>query len=390
MTNGRILITEQLYKDQKYLLAILLKDDRIKRIRVCHESILSNIYRGKILTVSKPVNACFVEIESGKQCFLQMKDNKSYKAGDEITVQVIREAMGVKLPTVSTDLSIAGKYLVINSERRGISYSSKLSQKQKHRIKEYLQGSVIEELSSKFGFTVRTNSEDLNNYDELEKEALTLYSDLEAIVNKAPSRTVFSLLYKGETDYIDFIKNCYDWEYSEIVTDFDYVYEELASKSFIESKTVRLYKDDMLSLSKLYSISSKLDSLLSARVWLKSGGFLIIQPTEAMTVIDVNSGKFEGKNKLHSDMIAKINKEAAEEIIYQLMGRNLSGIIICDFISNDNPEQDLELLDYLRELTKLDPIKTQIVDITKLGLVEITRKKISQTLKEQLKGNEVN
>ena len=126
---------------------------------------------------------------------------------------------------------------------------------------------------------------------------------------------------------------------------------------------------------------------LQKKVWLKSGGYLVIEPTEAMTVIDVNSGKYAGKKNFR-DTIRKINLEAAAEIACQLRLRNLSGIIIADFIDMDRPEDQEELMTVLTDWCGRDPVKTTVVDMTRLGLVEITRKKIRKPFREQMEKGE--
>lgn len=147
--------------------------------------------------------------------------------------------------------------------------------------------------------------------------------------------------------------------------------------------SVRLYQDDTLSLSVLYSIESKLETALASRIWLKSGGYLVIEPTEALTVIDVNTGKYEA-GKEPQETYRRINLEAAEEVAIQLRLRNLSGIIVVDFI-NMQASYNRELLEYLRALVQKDKIQTDVVDMTPLGLVEITRKKMSRPLREQFR-----
>ncbi len=149
-------------------------------------------------------------------------------------------------------------------------------------------------------------------------------------------------------------------------------------------KSLRLYQDKMLSLSKLYSIESRMETALGNRVWLKSGGYLIIEPTEALTVIDVNSGKYE-TNKSNEDTVLAVNLEAAEEVALQLRLRNLSGIIIVDFINMAQETSKNQIMTLLKQLTAKDVVKTTVVDMTALGLVEITRKKTSKPLREQLR-----
>ena len=137
----------------------------------------------------------------------------------------------------------------------------------------------------------------------------------------------------------------------------------------------------MLSLSGLYSLKHVLGSALHEKVWLKHGGYLVIQPTEALTVIDVNSGKCVSK-KNQEDAALKINLEAAKEIARQLRLRNLSGIIVIDFINLDDPDKMQILLKEFRKLLSRDPIQATLVDVTELQLVEVTRKKVRKPLYE--------
>ena len=150
-----------------------------------------------------------------------------------------------------------------------------------------------------------------------------------------------------------------------------------------DADKLRFYEDKLLPLAKLYSLEKHLEDALSQRVWLKSGGYLIIQPTEALTVIDVNTGKYDGK-KRQEETFLKINMEAAKEIGRQLRVRNLSGIIVIDFISMEDKEKKQELIEYFKEVIRQDPVRTTFVDMTGLDLVEITRKKQHRPLHEQL------
>ena len=174
-------------------------------------------------------------------------------------------------------------------------------------------------------------------------------------------------------------------EFSEIITDDPAVYTELKKYAEIHlpSTPCRLYDDSMLSLSKLYNLDSKIDEAFGERVWLKSGAYLIIQPTEALTVIDVNSGKFEARKGNDDQTAWKVNTEAAVEIARQLRLRNLSGIIVVDFINMRAEESRAGLLRQMKGLVQDDRIRTNVVDMTPLGLVEITRKKIMKPLWEQ-------
>ncbi len=381
--SGKILVLNYKFNNTETLLALLISENRLKKAKVCGESELMDIYKGKVVSVSKPINACFVNYKDNKQCFLSLDEKKDLKAGDEITIQIVREAMGSKLPTATLSLSIPGKYLILAYNKPGVNFSGKLSMKEKHALKHLLSETEIftERENSPFGVIIRTNSASLTDSDEIIREYESLKQKMEEIVSYSDKRTCYSLLFKEENDYIKFINDAYESEYDEIITDDPEIYKSINESN--PTKSVRLYADERLSLSKLYSLDSKISEALGSRIWLKSGGWISIQSTTALTAIDVNSGKFEGKNKNQSEMIAKINKEAADEIMNQLILRNLSGIIVVDFINIKDNEEEKEFMGYLKELARKDPVKCEIVDMTKLGLVEITRKKISKTLKEQ-------
>mgnify|MGYP002572121380 CR=1 FL=1 len=175
-------------------------------------------------------------------------------------------------------------------------------------------------------------------------------------------------------------------ELEEIVTDDKELFETIQiylEHYGIEAKKLRFYQDDLLPLCKVYSIEKALKEALSEKVWLKSGGFLVIQQTEAFVSIDVNTGKNIAKKEMQENFL-KVNIEAAEEIARQLRLRNISGIVIVDFINLEAKSAESELLNVFGAALKKDPVPTQIVEMTKLGLVEVTRKKIKKSLRESL------
>ena len=218
-------------------------------------------------------------------------------------------------------------------------------------------------------FTAKIDFSKLENSKELSEKAAHL--------------TKYSFLYKSQTSYSDRINKVFKPdEYEEIVTDIDYLFDNL--KKYY--KNVRLYDDKSFGLDKLYSLKTALDEALGRNVWLKCGGFLIFDKTEAMTVIDVNSGKFtpaKGTDKESAYMA--VNSEAAVEICRQLRLRNISGIIIVDFINLKSDEDKEELLNILRDESSTDTETVMVIDITELGLVELTRKKEFPPLYEQIR-----
>ena len=233
---------------------------------------------------------------------------------------------------------------------------------------------------------IRTNviglSEETNPF---KKEFKALLEQKSKVLASVPYRTCFSCLFQPMEGYLEDIRDTYENSFEKIITNKEEIYRRIREE-FPLMENVEFYQDSRISLEKLYSVETRLKEALDERVWLKSGAYLVIQQTEALTVIDVNSGKIQKKNP-KDDIYFEINKEAAEEIALQLKLRNLSGIIVIDFISQNTKEQDSQLLSYLSNLVRKDSVKTNVVDMTPLGLVEVTRKKVHKSLKEQLRRN---
>ncbi|MCR5619459.1 MAG: ribonuclease E/G [Lachnospiraceae bacterium] len=209
------------------------------------------------------------------------------------------------------------------------------------------------------------------------------YPDSDDLIKKSGHLTKYSYLYKDDAFLKDRIDKVFKThEYNEIVTDISSVYDNLKT-SF---ENVRLYDDTSFDLSKLYSLKTVIEEATDRKVWLKCGGYLCIDHTEAMTVIDVNSGKYSpSKGTDKESAYLSVNAEAAEEICRQLRLRNISGMILIDFINLSSDEDRQLLMDLLKKETLKDTVKVSVLDITALGLVEITRKKELPPLYEQLR-----
>ena len=172
-------------------------------------------------------------------------------------------------------------------------------------------------------------------------------------------------------------------EYEEIVTDLPEVFESLKDYANSVQKPIRLYEDQNFGLDKLYGLKTKVQEALAQKVWLKSGGNLVFTQTEALMVVDVNSGKFEpSKGMSREEFIISVNKEAARELALQLRLRNLSGMILVDFLNLEAEEEKDELLAYMKECTAEDVSPVRVIDITPLGIMELTRKKLWAPLQE--------
>lgn len=391
--NSVLLFTEHNNK----ILSLLFSENRLKKISVHSRSKrdLGAIFIGKVKNVVPAIEACFVEYKKDSIGFLPLKNAKYAKilnrttkgplvAGDEIMVQIETEGIKSKAPGLTCNLSFSGNYSVITIGNDKIGFSSKLKKEKKVRLKDWLyQSGVFQQIKDAgAGVVVRTNAGKLAKKEVFEKELSWLLEESFRIKKEAEHRSCFSCLYQPIPSYLAEIRDLYQWEYDKILTDIPQIYLEL-EKEIGDIKKVTLYQDNKISLAKLYSVSSRIKEVLEERVWLKSGAYLIIQPTEALTVIDVNSGKIQKKHP-GDNIYYDINREAAKEIAFQLKLRNISGIIVVDFINQNNQEQDQELLHFFSNLVKEDPIQTNVVGMTPLGLVEVTRKKVQRSLKEQL------
>ena len=362
------------------------------------KSILGNIYVGQVENIAANIQAAFVMIDPDTRCYLPLSDVKNpvfssgrtgdapLRPGDMLLVQVSREAMKGKLPAITTNLNFTGKYLVLTTGEKKIGFSKKLIQEEKNKLNKWLE----EERAvspREYGIVVRTNAGEASK-----EEFLTELSFLKRLYEKTAvygrSRTCFSCVYETEPFYMNAVRDTYSKHLDEIVTDIPEVFEHIVAYlkevSHGEENKVRLYEDALLPLYKLYRIGIALEEVQKQKVWLKSGGFLVIQQTEAFVSIDVNSGKFTGKKKAE-ETYRKINLEAAGEIARQLRLRNLSGIILIDFINMENPDHQDELFHVLQKHLRKDSVKAKAVDITPLHILEMTRKKVRRPLSEDLK-----
>jgi ribonuclease G len=356
-------------------------------------ALLGNIYIGRVQNIVSNIQAAFVEIGKGVPCYYSFEDNqnpifthrqndKKLSIGDEILVQVSKENIKTKAPVVTSNLNFTGKYLVLTTGNTKLGVSNKLSDKEKKSLKQLIKPFM----TSEFGIVIRTNAKNAKEKEILE-ELQVLVKHYEKLMETAKHRTCFSILYQSPKKFLLNLRDTYSDTLASIVTDDEELYS--CMESFLEDYQPRdlpklsLYQDKLLPLSKLYSIESKIKDLLKERVWLKSGAYLVIQQTEACVVIDVNTGKFSGKKKLQETFL-KINLEAAKEISRQMRLRNLTGIILIDFIDmKDKKDKEMLLNSFELEL-KQDPINTNLIGMTALHMVEVTRKKTKKSLREEL------
>lgn len=378
-----------LYLEQKELIQVNIES--VSK----NSPLLGNIYIGKVKNIVKNINAAFVEIAGGRMCYLPLAkpqypiycngtSRDKICIGDEIMVQIEKENVKTKAPTVTCNLNITGKYAVLTHGITKIGVSAKIQEKEE---RERLKNMFAANQSDKYGFVIRTNSEGVEE-ERILREVEELKAIYKRLTTQAVHFTRFSLIEKGLPNYLSDIRDYNQIQLDEIITDDQEIYEEI--HNFLinfqpeDVTKLRFYQDDMISMKNLYSIETKLQKAIQKRVWLKSGGYLVIEPTEALTVIDINTGKAIKGKKNEQATFFKVNMEAAEEIAKQVRLRNMSGIILIDFIDLEEEEKRIILMNHLRTLFAKDPIKTSLIDMTKLNLVEVTRKKVRKPLWEQI------
>ncbi|MBF1014458.1 MAG: ribonuclease E/G, partial [Lachnospiraceae bacterium] len=292
--------------------------------------------------------------------------------------------------SLTTDFTFMGKYAVLKPNLDRVHLSTKYREEENFReIRDrFLPVSEKFVRETGAGAIIRKSAAALSE-KELEDTLYDLYVKFISIINRGRHGVKYERIFKEIPEHLSLIRdNCSNIE--KIMTDDEETYSEYEEylKGFSEDDLKKLffYKDEMMSLSALYSVNTTLEKALSKKVWLKSGAYIVIEYTEALTVVDVNSGKAIAGKTTNADTFMKINLEAAREIADQIRLRNLSGIILVDFIEIPK-SMEKELIHEMENFLKEDSTKSDVADITKLGLMEITRRRSGRPIHEILIDN---
>ncbi|WP_195336197.1 Rne/Rng family ribonuclease [Paraclostridium bifermentans] len=364
------IVIESLVNSQK---VAVLEDGKLSELFIESNSSknVSNIYRGIVKKALKGIEAYFVDIGSDKLAYLSMKKNEEIKCGQDILVQVNKEAIGTKGAKLNTEISFAGRYLVYIPSNDRLTISNKIKlEKERFRLKKIVQG-----VDEEFTGIIRTEAVGCSK-EEIEQDIFDLKEKYNRVLKEYKLGIGPKLLYKDLDFASKYVKDNANDSVLKIIVNNNDKYEELKN---ILGHIDKNYKDKLLlennkDVFDLHSVQSQIDKCLNRKVWLKSGGYLIIDKTEALTVIDVNTGKFTGNSNLE-ETIYQTNLEAAIEISKLLRIRDIAGIIIVDFIDMQKNEYKKNLLEVLSKETDKDRRKTNVMGMTKLGLVEIARRR---------------
>ena len=351
------------------------------------EIILGDVYLAQVENILPSIEAAFVNVGSDKMGFLHAQDvagkgalQDKLKPKQKIVVQVVKEPTGHKGPRVTTEISLPGRFLVLMPNEVGINVSKKItSAKERARLK-----SVVNLLKPVgVGIIVRTEAEGQSEAD-IQEDLEILLEKWNNIVTSAESLTPPNLLYRDQDLLYRVIRECCNEDTQEIIVDTGFalnrVQNILQSWHMNKNINVTLYKGSEPLLVAL-DIHKEIKAALSMKVNLPSGGYLFIQTTEALTVIDVNSGKFTN-SATQDETILKTNIEAVHEIARQLRLRNIGGMIIIDFIDMTNRVDKLAMMEELELAMEADKAKPQVGQLSDLGLVEMTRHRQGQAISE--------
>ena len=367
-------------------------------------SIVGNIYKGRVDNVLAGLEAAFVDIGLEKNGFLHVdeivlpgveaprrgrgagRDGRNItdmlKPGQEIVVQVVKDPLKTKGARLSMDLTIAGRYMVYAPYGEGIGVSRRLDDKERERLRK--EAAKLDLKGA--GAIIRTAAQGAKRAD-LEREMVYLFKLGEVLEKRVAETQAPALVFQEADLSVRVVRDIFSADFERAVVDDPKQHHRLVSffsrtaPELVEH--VELWEDDT-PLFEAYGVEEVLDSTLSRRVDLPSGGYLMIDYAEALTVIDVNSGSFIGRGKgaRLEDTITKTNLEAADEVVRQLRLRDIGGIIVIDFIDMARARNRDAVLKTLRKALDEDRTKTFVVEISPLGLVEMTRQNVTDGVRE--------
>jgi ribonuclease E len=364
--------------------------------RASHQSYVGNVYLGKVQNVLPSMEAAFVDIGKGRNAVLYAGEvnfdasglegqskriESALKSGQSILVQVTKDPVGHKGARLTSQVSLPGRYLVYVPGASMTGISRKLPDSERTRLKKILKKVMPEDA----GVIVRTAAEGATE-EELERDVARLSAQWENIERKSKTASAPELLY-GEPDLtIRVIRDVFNEDFSQLIVSGDEGWAEVDEyvKYVAPHLAERLshWEDPDEDVFAEYRVDEQLTKAMERKVWLPSGGSLVIDRTEAMTVIDVNTGKFTGQGGNLEETVTRNNLEAAEEIVRQLRLRDVGGIIVIDFIDMVLESNRELVLRRLLECLARDRTKHQVAEVTSLGLVQMTRKRVGAGLLE--------
>ncbi len=358
-----------------------------------------DIFKARVDNIVPGINAAFVALhsknsnsEAPRNAFLFLSDTvNEIKHGNEIIVQVVKNARKNKAPRVTEKISIPGRWVVLMPDNDEIGVSKRIfddnERKRLKKIAVNLKNSLHENLNENFGVIIRTAAEGVDE-NLLRSDLDNLINLWNEIKNKADNNHAPCLLYRDTGALGKVLRDEISGHIDEIILDdaeeFQRV-KDFTERFYPDKPEIKIY-DGISPIFECYGIESEIARAVDRKVWLKSGAYLVIDQTEALTVIDVNTGKFTSAPDMRHTILST-NLEAAEEIARQIRLRAIGGIVVVDFIDMNFDDDRRELLTHFEKLLCHDRLKARVFSITQLGLVELTRKRGRQDLKSIMTRN---
>ncbi len=368
---------------------LYLEDNKESRL-------VGNIFKGKVENVLPGIEAAFVNIGEERNAFLYVADvlaqgdrepgkGKTVKdllqVGQDVLVQVVKDPIGSKGPRVSMEINLPGHFIVLMPQANYVGISKRIEEEEERsRLRE-----IINRLRpERMGIILRTAARGQFE-DTLEADLKTLLELWQEVKQQYREDAAPALIYRESALLPRVIRDLFNDRVQRFVVDSRAAYVKTLGivEAIDPDKKRRVFWDNSSNVFSTYNINPELEKALQAKVWLRCGGYLVFDQTEALTVIDVNTGRYTGKSNLESTVF-KTNSEAAVEIVRQLRLRNIGGIIIIDFIDMTKENNRRRVLDILSGEIQKDRQRSFLMGITKLGLVELTRKKVYPSLAEVL------
>lgn len=352
-----------------------------------NESILGNIYAGTVQNVVEGMEAAFVDIGATKNAFMPVKDalpkvdvlkeeqqekipsiSEVVKTGEKILVQVRKEPVNEKGARVSTHITFPGNYIILMPNTDIVTVSQKISADDR---KLKLKALMKEILPENFGAIVRTDAEEVAD-KEIKKDLESLLKKWNEIITKFEKSQGRELIYNDHELALKVSRDLVNRKTTKIICNSSDICKDL-KKSAYDNLEIQYIQTE--NLFNHLGILTQVENAEKRKVWLKCGGYIAIDKTEALTAIDVNSGKYTGKNDLEATAL-KVNEEAAVEIMKQLRLKDIGGIIVIDYIDMTSKEDQSKVIEIMKKAAIKDRSKIDIKEFTKLNLVEMTRKKM--------------
>ncbi|TQN32349.1 ribonuclease E [Haloactinospora alba] len=363
--------------------------------RAAHKTYVGNVYLGRVQNVLPSMEAAFVDIGKGRNAVLYAGEvnwdaigmegqprriESALKSGQSVLVQVTKDPMGHKGARLTSQVSLPGRYLVYVPDGTMTGISRKLPDKERQRLKQILKKVMPENA----GVIVRTAAEGASE-EELERDISRLANQWNSITRKSKSSTAPSLLSSEPDLTVRVVRDVFNEDFSSLVVSGEEAWNTV--EEYVDyvaphlSERLSRWEGDR-DIFEAYRVEEQISKALERKVWLPSGGSLVFDRTEAMTVVDVNTGKFTGQGGNLEETVTKNNLEAAEEIVRQLRLRDIGGIIVIDFIDMVLESNRELVLRRMLECLSRDRTKHQVAEVTSLGLVQMTRKRVGQGLLE--------